>query len=147
MKRFYTILATLIACFLCLGSFGGCDANVYYWEFDQEISNITSVSLVEIDPNGDGLTYSVVKNLNINLAQGLYDDIQCLEMTKYGFNLKHPIDLSIVIVYANGEYEIISSVASTKFRYNSDEELRAHISWFEFNREEFDSLVEKYMSL
>lgn len=143
MKRF----GSVILCFCVMITLAACDTNIYYWTFDQSSSNVSAIAIVEIDDRGDGYTYTVVKSLDIGLVEQLYADISSLEMKKYGPNLKHPVDLSIVITFSNGEYDLISRIESARFRYHESGELGPYISWLKCDQEQFEALIEKYMNL
>lgn len=66
-------------------------------------------------------------------------------MRKYGTNLSSPLGKSFLIVFNNGEYDIISQKESKHFRYN-DGEILGYNSWLYCEKSEFDMLINKYLN-
>ena len=65
-------------------------------------------------------------------------------MKRYGPNLSSPSGKCFLIVFENGEYDIISQKESKHFKYN-DEDILAYNSWLYCNENEFNELINKYL--
>ncbi len=76
----------------------GCNSKIYYWEFQYSQDNVKEIKIVEAK---DEFDYEVIKNLDIELVDDIFQDIQNLEMIKYGTNLKHPSGECFLIVFDN----------------------------------------------
>lgn len=122
--------------------FTGCiDDTIHRWDFEYEVADITEIKII----NASGaFTYSVEKELNIDLAPELFADIMNLRMKEYGFNLSHPYGLCFLIRFNSGEYDIISQEEPIHYRYDG-EEIRAYSSWLCCDEKEFNALIDKYM--
>lgn len=139
MKRFLIILFCVVM--LC----SGCkDNTIYHWEFEKDASCVTKIEIVEAK---NAYRYTVIKELDLDTIEQLYDDVANLEMTRYGGSLKHPTRKCFVITFENGEYDIISAIESKHVRYNEDGRFVGRNSRFICNAEQFDALIEKYMNL
>ncbi|MBP3396135.1 MAG: hypothetical protein J6L87_03070 [Clostridia bacterium] len=137
MKRFLIILFCVVM--LCCGCK---DNTIYHWEFEKDASCVTKIEIVEAE---DAYTYTVLKELGLDVIEQLYSDIENLEMTKYGGSLKYPRKKCFVITFENGEYDIISAIESKHMRYDEDGRFVGRNSRFICNAEQFDALIEKYM--
>ena len=141
MKHLWkTILIVLMFSTLLIS----CNANTYHWKFEKETSEVVKIEIVDAE---DAYTYTVIKELDLTLIAELYADIENLEMTRYGTNLKHPCEKCFLITFQNNEYDIISATEPKHVRYDEDNDLVGYNSWFKCNQEQFDALLEKYMSL
>ena len=139
MKRFLIILFCVVM--LC----SGCkDNTIYHWEFEKDASCVTKIEIVEAE---NAYTYTVIKELDIDVIEQLYIDIESLEMTRYGGSLLHPHGKCYLITFEDGEYDLISIFESTHVHYNEEGRLMGRISRFKCNKEKFDALIEKYMDL
>ena len=83
----------------------GCVNNTFRWEFLYEFDYVKEIKLIEMY---DEYNYSVIKEIDITLAEELYIDISSLEMTRYGMNLSAPYGICFLVIFENGEYDIIS---------------------------------------
>lgn len=135
-KLLLTILVVIIL------PFTGCiDNSIHHWAFAYDVDDVKEIKL--IDANGD-FTYSIIKELDISLAEEVYSDIISLEMMRYGTNLSHPYGICFLIVFDSGEYDIIARQESKHYRYSGDEIL-SYNSWLRCNEDEFNALVGKYL--
>jgi len=122
----------------------------YYWDFEYEADDIKEIKIVEVVGYPE---FSVVKEINIVHADELYSEIASLEMKVYGTNLSEPFDKCFLIVFENGEYDIISKIESQHYKYNYGsskyyeyDELVPHHSWRECrDYDQFDALINKYL--
>ena len=134
MKKIIIILVLSVFLF-------GCDKKVYHWEFNYSYEEISQLKIVEII---DELNYREVQQIDLSLAAEVYDDIMNIEMKRYGTNLSSPYGLCFLIVFENGDYDIISQRESKHFKY-SDEDILGYNSWLYCNEIEFDELINKYL--
>ena len=81
----------------------------------------------------------------MGLADEIYNDITKLTMKRYGTNLSAPFGKCFLIVFKNGEYDIISLKESKHFKY-VDEEIIGYNSWLCCEKSEFDELINKYLN-
>ena len=89
--------------------------------------------------------FIVMLVLSIALSKEFYNDIVNIEMKRYGPNLSSPSGKCFLIVFENGEYDIISQKESKHFKYNG-EEILAYNSWLYCNENEFNELINKYLN-
>lgn len=139
MKK--SCLAVLIV--IVLLSAGCIDNSIYYWDFAYDVDDVKAIKL--IDASGD-FTYSIIKEIDITLADELYADVMSLEMERYGTNLSHPYGICFLIVFDGGEYDIISQKESKHYRYDGNR-ITAYNSWLCCNDIEFNALVDKYLTV
>ncbi|MBQ9744298.1 MAG: hypothetical protein IJW19_04145 [Clostridia bacterium] len=132
-------ICILLIFVLCLT---GCYNDAYYWQFNYSHSEIKEIKIIEIV---DEFEYQVVKDIDIDLAQDIYDDISKLKMRRYGTNLSSPSGKCFLIVFNTGEYDIISQKESKHFMFNGSS-IEGYNSWLYFDKEEFTALIDKYLS-
>ncbi len=138
MKKIIFVIITIS---LILISLTNCTGNIYHWNFEQDVSEIKELKVVNAK---DEFDYEVIKELDICLIEELCQDIQSLKMTKYGSNLRHPYGECFLIVYHNGDYDIISEIEPKHIK-NTDDKLIAYNSWLRCDLEEFNALIKKYL--
>ena len=131
---FITILIVVI-------TFVGCDNNIYYWEFAQESNNVKEIQIIEAKNEYE---YVIIKNLDIELVEELYAEIESIEMRRYGPSLLSPNGKCFLFVFDNGERDIISKMESKHLKYK-EERLMAYNSWLKCDEEQFDELINKYL--
>ena len=134
MKKIYI----LIICVVLL--LAACDDNVYYWEFSHEVEYVKEIMIVEMHDEYD---YSIIKEIDPEFSDELYSDVKALKMKKYGTNLASPDGLCIMIVFENGDFDVISKKESKHYKIVDDEVL-AYNSWLCCDKSEFDALINKY---
>ena len=141
MKR---ILILFLAMVLLLVS---CQQKPRYWEFERNFSEVTEIKIVDVSAGHYySKDYEIIKELDIGLVEELYNDIEAFEMKKYGTNLKTPRGKCFMIVFANGEYDLISEVEPKRFRYDENGNLQAYNSWLKSDTEAFAELIDKYLN-
>ena len=74
----------------------------------------------------------------------IYEDIKLLDMAKYGPNLATPWGICVLIVFNNGEYDVIARRESCHYRYNEDGIISPYNSWLECDDTQYDALINKY---
>lgn len=139
MKKYTIIFLTFIMCL-----FTSCDNTVYYWEFEQNCSYVTAIRIIDTE---DGYVYDVVKELDLQLVEKLYEDVQKLEMEKYGPSLNAPHGYCFLIAFDNGDYDVISKTESKHFKYDLDSgRMQGYNSWLRCtDRALFDELINQYL--
>ena len=139
MKKIVSLilLLALLSAFIT-----GCDSEIYHWEFEQPHTNVEKLQIVEVKTKFD---YDVVKELDVKLAETLFDEIESIDYNRYGWNLSSPSGKCFLISFSNGEYDIISKIASVRFRYDENGKLNSNTSWLECKNNQFDELIEKYL--
>ena len=93
----------------------------------------------------DDLDYREIQEIDLSLAEEIYNDIMNIEMKRYGTNLSSPSGKCFLIVFANGDYDIISQTESKHFKYNG-EDILAYNSWLYCNENEFNEVIDKYLN-
>ena len=144
MKRII-ILVTIFAFCLC-----GCSKKIYTWEFSQNISNVKEIKIIDIKDFKDEYEFSVIKEIDIDLLDELYSDITTLKMKKYvPFSLSAPGGLCFLIMFENGEYDIVAERESKSYRYDEEEGRikAAYNSWLYCDEAEFEALINKYLEM
>ena len=131
-------LPILVILILCLF---GCQNAIYYWEFEYSCDQIKEIKIVNIVDESD---FSVIKEIDLNLAADIYEDISKLEMQRYGTNLSSPSGKCFMIVFLNGEYDIISQKESKHFKH-VDSDTIGYNSWLYCDESEFEALINKYL--
>ena len=135
MKKIFLLLIFIL-------SLVGCNNNVYYWEFNYSYEEVDQIKIIEMI---DDLDYREIQEIDLSLYEQIYNDIMNIEMKRYGTNLSSPSGKCFLIVFENGEYDIISQKESKHFKYN-DEDILAYNSWLYCNENEFNELINKYLN-
>ena len=110
------------------------------WEFQHEEARVAGIKLVEMQ---DDLTYSVVKEPDTSCASELFAQIDALDWKSYGPDLKSPSDMCFLIVYDNGEYDLLSHCEPRNYQYQNGK-IVISSSWLCCDEEEFKQLVLSY---
>lgn len=135
MKKISLLL--ILGFVLCLF---GCQGKIYHWKFDYDYTQINEIKIIDVI---DEFEYKEIREINIDLAQEIYDAIKEMKMKRYGTNLSTPSGFSFLIVFSTGEYDIISKKESKHYKYK-DSDILAHNSWLCCDEREFESLINKY---
>ena len=67
-------------------------------------------------------------------------------MRRYGTNLADPYGKCFMIVFENGNYDILSQTEPKHFRYNGAK-LMSYNSWLRCDKTQFEELMQKYWLL
>lgn len=132
------LLSTLVSCLV------GCNNNAYHWEFNYNYTEISEIKLITI-VKSDPLEYEVIKEIDLELAEEICDDISSLEMQRYGPNLSSHFGVGFLIVFNNGEYDLITQKEPSHFKF-VDSKLEGYNSWLYFDENEFKYLIKKQLS-
>ena len=143
MKKMLRIKFILLFILICLMlSLVGCSNNIYHWEFNYSYEEVVQIKIIEMI---DDIDYREIQEIDLSLSEAIYNDIMNIEMKRYGPNLSSPSGKCFLIVFENGEYDIISQKESKHFKYN-DEDILAYNSWLYCNENEFNELINKYLN-
>ena len=151
MKKFSILILVILLTFV------SCKHKPQYWTFEKDCSEVTEIKIVDIDKTDDYNDYEnyvVIKELDIAFVEELYDDIEKFEMKNYGPNLNYPHGQCFMIVFSNGEFDLISFVESKHFKYDYRDKsassygtLQAFNSWLMCDKESFYKLIDKYLNM
>lgn len=144
MKKFSILLLVILLTFI------SCKQSPHYWKFEKDCSEVTEIKIVDLSLTNDHYNYEnyvIIKQLDITMIEQCMNDIESFEMKRYGTNLKTPRGKCFMIVFANGEFDLISVVESKHFKYDEEDgSLQPHISWLKCNEEQFNDLINKYLN-
>ena len=138
-----------VICLICILLLGGCDNQIYHWQFQQDRSEIDSLYVVKAE---NPYNYEVITEIPFEKRNELLDDIENLEYKRYGWNLHTTCGMCFVVKYQNGEYDIISWWEPMNLIWeesrdaSSNKNLVAVISWLKCDEKQFNQLIEKYKS-
>lgn len=121
------------------------------WYFKKECSEIDEIKIVHVDVEcyRDFEKYQVLNEIDISLAEELCADIENIDVKRYFFNRQETSGNCFLIVYTNGEYDLISAVEPMHFIYDGDDNILrpSGSTWLKFDKEQFDSLIDKYLNM
>ncbi len=137
MKKVFCSIVLLVSMILALS---GCNNRTYYWNFEYDAERIKEIKIVEAQ---DEFNYVVVKEIDSECIHELYTEIKNLEMKRYGSNLSAPYGMCFLILFDNGEYDIIAKKESKHFKYCNGE-ITAYNSWLYCDKNQFNALMGKY---
>lgn len=143
MKKICLLMTIIVLISLLSGCCTTC-----YWEFDHSYEDIVEIKIINLDGVGFFPTkddFTVIKELDISQAKELYDDITDLQMQRGGLSPVEPGGNSFLIVFANGEFDIISIVGSTHCKYDNGV-INSWISFLYSNEMEYEQLLNKYLN-
>ncbi|MBR3875264.1 MAG: hypothetical protein IKJ25_00640 [Clostridia bacterium] len=149
MKR---IISSIIVLCLVFAMTSCVDKTVYHWEFEQDYTSIKEIKVVYIPSYEssdlfDVDSYIVIKNINISYAQEIFIDVQNMKMEDNRDPLGMPHDLSLLIVFENGELNIINNYACVSAKYNEDSKLTLLTALLTADKIEFEQLIIKCLTL
>ena len=119
----------------------GCQ-KIHYWDFHYDYERISEIKIVEAISETE---YREVKKIDLSFAREIYMDISNIKMKRYGTNLSSPFGKCFLIVFDNGEYDIIAQKEPKHFRYDG-EYLLGHNSWLCCEEKDFNALINKYLN-
>ena len=117
MKRF--LILTIIILSLLLVS---CVNTPRDWHFAKDLSEIAEIKIVNVDAEHykELETYEVIKEIDLSLAEELCSDIDNIDAKRYTFMREDTCGTCFLIVYAGGEYELISVAEPLHFTYQGE---------------------------
>ena len=142
MKKAIMILSLIIVLLPLVGCVDLADKAE--WEFDYEYSQIKEIKIVYCKELGE---YYTIRNIHRSYREDLYGDIECLDMQRYYADVASPKGECFMIIYDDGNYDLISRAESKKVRYNSEsKEWEYHDSYLQcYDASEFYILIDRYL--
>ena len=144
MKKYLTIFFTIFTVLFLLVS---CSSTKCYWEFKQELSNISEVCIVNIDYFDNGSeNITILKEFSESEYEYIFNEVKNIEMSSYYGNLKTPSGNAIKISFFNGEYDIISCVEPKHYLYcKKEQKILGENSYLRCDNEQFNVLIESFL--
>ena len=127
----------------------GCDNQIYHWEFEKDYTHVTAIQIIAT-PNGERFdisTYIVVKEIDLSYASELMDDIEQIRMRTRGINYVSPSGLGILFIFDNGEYDVISHIGASHYRYDDNSQIQEYSAWLAANTDDLLDVISKYLAL
>lgn len=154
MKKKIFFIGVAIMFLFLVAALAFCNRTVH-WEFEKDCSEIKEIKIVEDLQDNDynvpideellwNNDYVVLCEVSPELFDDLYSDIEKIEMKSYGTNLAEHSGRFFVILFENGEYDVISLWEPQHYRYDENGVLQGDISWLRCNEEQFEALLDKY---
>ncbi len=147
MKKFTAILMAVLIIFCASGCLP-----VEKWEFSQSTDNIVAMRI--INATEKGVTGDIVANGFIEVIaeikkehfSEIIEDVYQIGYQKYiGDPYFECVGVGILIIYENGDYDILNEIASTRIKYNNGEWSRK-IDFKVFHNE-FDDFINKWLEM
>ena len=135
MRKISLLLLFLLTLFAC-------ESDIYHWKFNYSYEEIAQIKIIEFI---DEFEYRELEEIDLTLYKEIYGNITNLKMKRYGTNLSSPFGKCFLIVFTNGEYDIISQKESKHFKYNDAGKILGYNSWLYCDEIEFNELVNKYL--
>ncbi|MBE6592835.1 MAG: hypothetical protein E7642_02440 [Ruminococcaceae bacterium] len=146
MKRFLILTITILSLLLV-----SCTNTPRDWHFAKDLSEIAEIKIVNVDAEHykELETYEVIKEIDLSLAEELCSEIDNIDAKRYNFMREDTCGTCFLIVYAGGEYELISVSEPLHFIYSSDGKMLGPKSatWLKFDKEQFNALIDKYLNM
>lgn len=146
MKKILSL--TLLCCFVFV--LFGCESEeTHRWEFEKDHTHITEIKIV-VPPIGESFdinTCKVIKKIDISYAAELMEDIEQITMRLHGGSLITPRKLCILIMFDNGEYDVIARVGSSHYRYDENEKIQEYTSWLSADPDDLFNVISYYLAL
>jgi len=150
MKKILSLLISLILiCCLVFALFGCEREETYYWEFEKDYTQVTEIKIV-VPPNGEIFelkTCKVIKEIDVSYAAELMEDVEGISMKDHSGSLITPRKLSVLIMFDNGEYDVISRIGSSHYKYDKDGMIQGYASWLAADADDFFNVISYYLAL
>ena len=146
MKKTLSLILVCLFIFMLVG----CDTGkTYYWEFDKDYTHVTEIKIV-VSPNGENFelsTCKVIKEIDASYAAELMDDVEDISMRNHLGSLILPSGLCILFMFDNGEYDVISRIGSSHYKYDKDGMIQGDASWLASDSDDFYNVISYYLAL
>lgn len=150
MKKILSLVLSLILiCCLVFALFGCEREETYYWEFEKDYTHVTEIKIV-VSPNGENFelnTCKVIKEIDSSYAAELMDDVEDISMRNHLGSLILPSGLCILFMFDNGEYDVISRIGSSHYKYDKDGMIQGDASWLASDSDDFYNVISYYLAL
>ena len=141
MKKSLFIIIIIIIIFIFI-SLAGCGGS-YYYNYEDLKETVEKVEIIEITNEGKTAEdFKLIRILNDKEMDELLEELAKVEFI-YPFGTPRELsDTGIKMYYSNEEYEIVSRLATK--RYKDDVEIDWRMRYC--SKEDFDNLVSKYLN-
>ena len=143
LKKYFSLFSSII---LLLSVLVSCNQKIHYWEFKQDLSNVTEICIIETTYTNTGTDeITILKTFNESEYEDILNKIKNIEMTSY-LDLDTPSRIAIKIVFSNGEYDLISCVEPQHYLYDEKEKkVLAMNSHLRCNEDQFNALIDSLL--
>ena len=131
---------------LLLIVFTGCKKTIYHWNIEKSIDEIASIEIVNIDSESSRIT-EIVCEIDQEFYKEMIDDIESLDITKYGWNLCPPFGMSVKITFNDGNVDIISLWESRHVGVMETDKVGGYISWLHIDSNQYDAFIKKWLNI
>lgn len=140
LKKCFSIFCAIIILLLSVVS---CNKKIHYWEFNQDLSNVNEICIIETTYTNTGTDeITVLKTFNESEYEDILNKIKNIEMTSY-LDLDTPSRIAIKIGFSNGEYDLISCVEPQHYLHDEKTgKIIATNSHLRCNKEQFNDLID-----
>ncbi|MBQ7326919.1 MAG: hypothetical protein IJW93_05545 [Clostridia bacterium] len=148
-KTISLVLSLILICCLVFALFGCEREETYYWEFEKDYTHVTEIKIV-VSPNGEKFelnTCKVIKEIDVSYAAELMDDVEDISMRNHLGSLILPSGLCILFMFDNGEYDVISRIGSSHYKYDEDGMIQGYASWLAADADDFFNVISYYLAL
>lgn len=150
MKKTISLVLSLILICCLVFALVGCEREeTYYWEFEKDYTHVTEIKIV-VSPNGENFelsTCKVIKEIDASYAAELMDDVEDISMRNHLGSLILPSGLCILFMFDNGEYDVISRIGSSHYKYDKDGMIQGDASWLASDSDDFYNVISYYLAL
>ena len=141
----------LLTVVLLMLSLFGCQAKTFYRELLHPVDEVKEIKIIEL--LGDHVysddDYTLLKVVDVTDFAAVFEDIQTIEYELPAFpsGPATPYGTSILIVYENGEYEVISCTGPQQYKYSEEYEklLNHHSYYYCKNEEQYNQMIDKWL--
>ena len=147
----------LLVSILCLLiTLCGCGRTPTHWEWEYEdvVSQIKEVHIVELDGSYQQLEssykFNIIKTISSERFFEITDDITKIDLFRYYGPPEVGSGKAVLIIFNNGEYDVFSWDQPYRMRYstpNDSKEMGYSLSLCTCEKNQFDALIDKYMSI
>ena len=119
------IMSLVLICLFTFALFS-CEVDeskkTYRWGSEKDYTQVTEIKVViptDIE-NFDINTCKVIKEIDLSYVYDLMDDIEWMTMRRQADNTNEPYQLCLFLMFDNGEYDVISNVAPSHYKYDEN---------------------------
>ena len=119
------IMSLVLICLFTFALFS-CEVDeskkTYRWGSEKDYTQVTEIKVViptDIE-NFDINTCKVIKEIDLSFAYDLMDLVDYMEMRRQEDITNEPYQLCLFFMFDNGEYDVISKVAPSRYKYDEN---------------------------
>ena len=146
------IMSLVLICLFTFALFS-CEVDeskkTYHWEFEKDYTQVTEIKVViptDIE-NFDINTCKVIKEIDLSCAYDLMDDIEWMTMRRQADNANQPPKLCVLIMFDNGEYDVIARKGSSHYKYDDNGTIQRHTSELEVDPHNYLTIISYWLSV